>query len=108
MIKHNIKDFWRGWFIGNFEPSVLRTEQFEVGVLEHKKGEQWKAHYHAVGTEYNVLLTGSMIICGETVRQGEIFIIAPNEVADPVFLEDCTVLCVKTPSLPGDKYEVLS
>jgi hypothetical protein len=45
-----------------------------------------------------------MIICSETINEGEIFIIEPNEIADPEFLEDCTVLCIKTPSMPGDKY----
>ena len=107
MKKHNVSDFWRGWFIGNFEPSILKTEQFEVGVLTHAKGEVWPEHYHKVGTEYNLLLKGQMIICGETIHEGEIFILKPNEIADPVFLEDCVVLCIKTPSLPGDKYEVV-
>jgi quercetin dioxygenase-like cupin family protein len=106
MKKHNVSDFWRGWFIGNFEPSVLKTEQLEVGVLTHAKGEVWTKHYHKVGTEYNLLIRGKMTICGETINEGEIFILEPNEVADPVFLEDCTVLCVKTPSSPGDKYEI--
>ena len=27
-----------GWFVGNFEPSGFKTENFEVGYLEHKKG----------------------------------------------------------------------
>jgi quercetin dioxygenase-like cupin family protein len=107
MIKHNLADFWRGWFIGNFEPTVLKTEAFEVGVLQHKQGEVWKKHYHAIGTEYNVLVKGSMTICGETISEGDVFILEPNEIADPIFLEDCTVLCIKTPSIPGDKYEVL-
>jgi len=107
MIKHNIKDFWRGWFIGNFEPSILKTDQFEVGMLTHAKGETWAKHYHKIGTEYNLLLKGRMNICNQEINEGEIFILEPNEIADPIFLEDCIVLCVKAPSIPGDKYEVL-
>ena len=38
---------------------------------------------------------------------GDVFVIEPGEVAEPEFLEDCQLVCVKTPSLPGDKYEVL-
>lgn len=98
---------FRGWFIGDFEPSVLRTPAFEVGVLTHLKGEAWPAHYHKVATEYNVLLEGSMRIAGETIAVGDIFWFEPGDVADPEFLEDCKVLCVKTPSIIGDKYEVL-
>lgn len=106
MKKHNITEFKRGWFIGNFEPTVFKTANFEVGVLTHLKGEQWPAHYHKIGTEYNVLLEGKMHVCGQDIVAGEVFIFEPNEVADPIFLEDCKVLCVKVPSLPGDKYEV--
>jgi len=107
MKKHNLTEFWRGWFIGNFEPSILKTDQFEVGVLTHAKDEVWPKHYHAKHTEYNLLLKGKMLICGEIINEGEFFTIFPNEVADPVFLEDCTVLCIKTPSVPGDKHEVV-
>lgn len=95
----------RGWFIGDFEPSVLRTCNFEVGVLTHKKDEVWPKHYHALSTEYNLLLEGSMTVQGEKIYPGDIFIFEPMEIADPVFHEDCRVLCVKVPSRPGDKHE---
>jgi quercetin dioxygenase-like cupin family protein len=101
-----INDMVRGWFIGDFEPSVLRTKDFEVGILSHKKDEVWPKHYHSIATEYNVLISGKMHICGETIGAGTIFVIEPNEVADPIFLEDCTVVTVKTPSVIGDKYNV--
>jgi quercetin dioxygenase-like cupin family protein len=107
MIKRNINEFVRGWFIGNFEPSVLKTDQFEVGLLTHKKGEVWPAHYHKIGTEYNVLIQGHMTIAGEELHSGDVFWFDPGVVADPVFHEDCRILCVKVPSIPGDKYEVL-
>ena len=51
-----ITDYVRGWFIGNFEPSLLKTPHFEVGVLNHKKGEYWAPHYHKESIEYNVCL----------------------------------------------------
>ena len=105
MKTYKIQDFYRGWFIGNFEPSLIKTENFEVGLLTHKKNEQWPKHYHIVATEYNLLVSGSMIIRETRIEPGEIFILEPYEIADPEFLEDCVVLCVKVPSLPGDKYE---
>ncbi len=108
MKKTHISNFTRGWFIGNFEPTLLKTPDFEVAVITHKKGEQWPAHYHKLGTEYNVLLEGKMFVCGQEINPWDIFVFEPNEVADPIFLEDCRVLCVKVPSVPGDKYEILS
>jgi quercetin dioxygenase-like cupin family protein len=106
MEKRRIEEMVRGWFIGNFEPSVLKTEQFEVGILTHPAGEKWPSHYHAVATEYNVLIAGKMILQGQELITGDIFVLHPEEIADPTFLEDCTVLCVKTPSVKNDKFIV--
>ena len=101
-----IKDMVRGWFIGDFEPSILKTKEFEVGVLSHSKGENWPAHYHKDVVEYNLLLEGKMIVQDTEINVGDLFVFDKGEVSDPKFIEDCKVLVVKTPSLPGDKYEV--
>jgi len=96
----------RGWFIGNFDPSLLKTTHVEVGVLTHLKGEYWSPHYHMLGTEYNVLLTGKMRVCNTELSAGDTFVIEPYEVADPIFHEDCTIICVKFPGNNNDKYLV--
>jgi hypothetical protein len=106
MQKFKLEDFVRGWFIGDFTPSIFRTPNFEVGVLHHHKDELWPAHYQKVATEFNVLLSGSLSINNEIILPGEIFIIEPLEIAVPIFHEDCKVLCIKVPSLPNDKFEV--
>jgi hypothetical protein len=95
-----------GWFIGDFEPSAYKTNKFEVGYKLHKAGEVWPAHYHAVATEINFLWKGTMEIQGVTLRDGDIFTIEPYEVANPIFLTDCYLIVIKTPSRPGDKYEI--
>lgn len=101
----HIKDMKRGWFVGDFAPAALRSKDFEVGYLRHKKGEKWPAHYHKVATEINFLVKGKMMIQRKKLNAGDIFVIYPGEIADPVFLEDCEVVVIKTPSVPGDKYE---
>ena len=100
----NIKDMIGGWFIGDFEPSVLRTKEFEVGIKTHPKGEILDVHYHKIAVEYNVLIKGSMTVNGKPIQEGDIFILDRNEVVRPEFLEDCTIVSVKTPSVIGDKY----
>lgn len=94
---------FRGWFIGDFEPAAYRTANFEVGILSHKRGERWAAHYHEHADEINYLLEGSMSINGELIEAPCIFVISRGEVADPEFLTDCKLVVVKTPSRPGDK-----
>ena len=99
-----IEDYIGGWFIGNFTPSVLKTKLFEVCYKKHKKNEKWPKHYHKIATEYNYLISGKMRLANKTLKKGDIFIIYPNEIADPVFLQNFEVLVVKIPSKKGDKY----
>ena len=99
-----IEDMKAGWFIGNFEPTAYKTEDFEVCYKKHTKGEKWETHYHKEGTEINYLIEGTMMIQGKKLVSGDIFIIRPFEIADPEFIEDCTLVIVKTPSKTNDKY----
>ena len=101
-----IEDMVGGWFVGNFTPAMHRTKDCEVGYKFHPKGDIWAKHYHKIATEITFLIKGSMVIQGKTLTSGDIFIILPNEIADPIFLEDCEVVIVKVPSVIGDKYEV--
>jgi len=101
---YNIQDMVGGWYIGDFEPSILRTRDFEVGYKIHPAGEEWDVHMHAVATEYNLLLRGVMKIQDTVLSAGNLFVIEAGEWADPEFLEDCEVITVKVPSVPGDKY----
>ena len=93
-----------GWFVGNFEPTAYKTENFEVCYKEHPKGDEWDTHYHKKGTEINYLLEGKMTIQDTELNSGDIFILYPYEIADPIFLEDCKLIIIKTPSIPGDKF----
>jgi hypothetical protein len=101
-----LKDMKGGWFIGDFQPSVLQTPHCEVSVKLHPKGEQWDTHYHKVATEVNVLVSGSMTMNTVLLGPGDIFVMEPLDVAAPVFHEDCTIVCVKLPSVKDDKYIV--
>ena len=99
-----LTDFTRGWFIGNFLPNIIKTSDFEIAKLHHGKDEKWPFHYHKEADEYNVLLKGKMILNGNIIHEKSLFIIHKNEIACPFFLEDCQVLCIKSPSSPKDKY----
>jgi hypothetical protein len=101
-----LADMKGGWFVGDFEPTAYKTKDFEVSYKVHKKGEQWDYHYHMYITEINLLAWGRMIIQGKELKGGDIFIMKPYEIADPLFLEDCYIVCVKTPSIAGDKVKI--
>jgi ribulose-bisphosphate carboxylase large chain len=99
----HIENMLRGWFIGDFEPSILRTNKFEVGLLTHKAGEKWPYHIHDHVTEYNYIVSGKMIINDKYYFTDDMFMFEPGHPAVPIFLEDCVVVCIKTPSIPSDK-----
>ena len=42
----------------------------------------------------------------KTFVTGDIIVIHPDEIADPIFLEDTELIIVKTPSVKNDKYVV--
>ena len=100
-----LEDMKSGWFVGNFEPTAFNSKDFEVNYRVHKAGEYWDHHYHTTVTEINLLISGKMTIQDTLIVSGDIFIISPFEITDPVFLEDCQVVCVKTPSV-NDKISI--
>jgi NDP-sugar pyrophosphorylase family protein len=102
--KSKLENMTRGWLIGNFEPSILKTDTFEVGYLKHHKGQIWPAHLHKEANEYNILIKGSLLINNEMINVGEIFVIPKGMLTSAKFLEDCEILCIKVPSNTKDKY----
>lgn len=94
-----LENMIRGWFVGNFDPTVHRTDQFEVGYRVHQPDEGDDAHFHPIVTEVNVVTHGRMIVQDQVLVAGDIFVLHPWEITNPVFLETTGVICVKVPSL---------
>ena len=95
-----------GWFIGNFEPTAHKTNDFEVSIKLHPQGEKWDVHYHKIAREINAIISGNMTLQNTHLHAGDIFVLEPGEIADPIFHTDCTIVCVKTPSVLNDKYSI--
>ena len=95
---HKFSDMKGGWFVGDFVPTAYRTKDFEVSFKKHRKTEKCDYHYHTKVVEINLLISGKMTMQGKELNGGDIFILQPFEIADPIFIEDCDIICVKTPS----------
>lgn len=101
----NIEDFHKGWFIGNFEPSLLKQENIEIGYLQIKEGEVGDGHYHKEHTEINLIINGSAKYNGEILGKGDFFIYKPYERNyDLVYTEDTDLIVIKAPHVKGDKF----
>lgn len=106
MKKFKLSDMKGGWFVGNFEPTVFYTKDFEASVRSYYDGEFHDAHYHAIATEINVVIEGSVVVNDDTFSAGDIFVVEPMETIFPKFVGKTTIVCIKTPSVVGDKYTV--
>lgn len=106
MKTYKLGKFTRGWFIGDFEPSLIRTKGFEIAVKQYKKGESEAAHYHKVADEITVVIYGKCRINNKVFEKGDIIWLATGEVAKFEALEDMADVVVKIPSVKGDKYIV--
>lgn len=99
-----LEDMIKGWFVGNFEPSLLKTNDVEVAVKEYKKGDYEERHYHKIATEITVIVSGRIRMNGIEYSKGDIIVIAPGESTDFEALEDSVNTVVKFPGANNDKY----
>lgn len=101
---HKLADFVGGWFIGDFQPTLLRTPDFEIAWKMHTRREGVEPHYHRQVIEYNLLAHGSMTVNGIRLEERDLFVLHPGERADiEIHTEQVHVVCVKVPSIPADK-----
>jgi len=93
-----------GWFVGDFEPSAIRTKDFEVAVKKYKAGDKEARHTHKVAIELTVVISGKVLMNSQEYEEGSIIQISPNTSSDFEAIEDTVTVVVKTPSVAGDKY----
>jgi quercetin dioxygenase-like cupin family protein len=105
MKRYRLSDFTRGWFIGDFEPSVLRTKNFEGAVRYYKAGEVETRHVHKIADEITVIISGVYKMNDVTLQAGDMVHFAPGEATDFECVVDGATTIIKTPSVIGDKYD---
>lgn len=99
-----LENMVKGWFVGNFDPVVLRSQDMEVAVKTYRAGEVEAAHYHKVATEITVIVSGTAIMGGRTCESGDILTIEPGFATSFEAVTDVVTVVVKSPSVAQDKY----
>ena len=74
-----IENMKKGWFVGNFEPSLFKTNDV-------------------------VILSGRAKMFGTEWQAGDIVIAEPGDITDFTALEDTVNTVVKIPGINNDKY----
>ena len=103
---HKLKDMFKGWLVGNFEPSLYKTDDVEIAVKNYKAGERDETHYHKIATEITIISDGKVCMNGTIYGSGDIITIEPGEATDFEALEDTITTVVKLPCVKDDKYLV--
>lgn len=106
MIHRRLDEMLGGWFVGDFEPTCLRTRDCEVACKRYGAGAAEAAHVHRVATEVTLVASGRVRMNGRVFGEGDVIVLEPGEAADFTALEPTTTVVVKLPSVAGDKYPV--
>lgn len=101
-----LEDMTKGWFVGNFQPTLYQTNEVEVAVKYYQAGDKDVAHYHKIATEITVIVSGTVSINGVEYSAGDMIVMEPGDVSDFMALTDAVNTVVKLPGANDDKYLV--
>ena len=76
-----LEEMVKGWFVGNFAPTVLRTSAVEVAIKEYAQGSFETMHYHKIATEITAIINGRAKLNGLELNPGDIVVLEPGEPA---------------------------
>jgi hypothetical protein len=102
--KFEINNMFKGWFIGNFEPTLYQTNDVEVAIKHYKAGDFENTHYHKIATEFMVILNGQVEMNGVKYYHNDIVKVNPRVSTDFKAITDVTTVVVKIPGAPNDKF----
>ena len=101
---NKLSDMKKGWFVGDFFPTLIKTSDVEVAVKKYNKGDYEARHYHKAATEVTVIISGRVMMNNNEYIAGDIVVIDPYEDVDFRALEDVVSTVVKFPGVKSDKY----
>lgn len=101
---NNLNDFFKGWIIGNFTPTLFNTDDFEISIKRYKEGELEQSHKHIVATEWTVIVSGKVKMNDNIFNENDIITVSKGEYTDFLCLTDVITVVIKVPCSKNDKY----
>jgi quercetin dioxygenase-like cupin family protein len=95
----------KGWFVGAFEPTSLKTTACEVAVKHYPAGASEALHHHKVATEVTLVLAGRIVMMDKEWVPGDILVLDPGEATTFRAITEATIVVVKVPGAENDKFE---
>ena len=103
---YKLENFTRGWIVGDFLPSIFRTNAIEVGIKSYKKGDKEKQTVHEYTWEITVVISGVIKMHNKVLSKNEIILLEPGDISEFECIEDTSLVIVKYPSNPNDKITI--
>jgi len=104
MKKYQKENFIKGWFIGNFEPSINKTKDFEIAYKKYREGDYENKHHHKIAIEITFIVSGIVEMNGIKYNNGDIIEIQFGESTDFKALTNVETFVIKYPCVNNDKY----
>lgn len=104
MIVSQLSKMINGWFVGNFSPSVFKTESLEAALKKYSAGQYENKHFHKIATEITLIVSGHIKMNGVDYFEGDIIIIEPYDTTDFISVTDSITMVLKIPGVLNDKY----
>ncbi len=99
-----LQDMVKGWFVGNFDPSLYKTNDVEVAVKQYQANDYEQWHYHKIATEITVIISGQVEMNGQKYHPGDIIMLEPGDCSDFRALTETVNAVIKIPGANNDKY----
>lgn len=106
MYSSKLSAMTRGWFVGNFEPSVYTTSDAEVSVRRLEKGYCEPSHFHQAVTKIIVVLSGKLCMFEKEWVEDHIIVMEPGDISSIEALEDSRIAMLIFPGIKNDKVYV--
>ena len=104
MRSDKLENMFKGWFVGNFTPTLYQTNDVEVAVKNYPAGAKEECHYHKIATELTVIISGEVEMCNRRFGAGDIIVMEPGEGTNFAAITDVATVVVKVPGANNDKY----
>lgn len=99
-----LENMVKGWFVGNFNPTLIATNDVEVAIKNYKAGAHEASHHHKIATELTAVISGEIEMNGIRYFAGDIVVVDPGESATFRAITDTVNVVVKHPGASNDKY----
>ena len=93
----------KDWIIGDDDSSIIKTKDFDIGILNYTKNEKIDYYYNTYVDEINILIDGNILLNEIEIYKNQLFYIPHNQVISLKILENCKILCIRIPYMIDNK-----